>query len=305
MKHRLIVILGHTAGGKTALAAALAHMLGGEIISADSRQVYRGMDIGTGKDYGDYIVNGKQVPCHLVDIRDAGEEYNVFEFRQDFIRAYREIMGRGNIPVLCGGTGLYIEAVLRDYRLTGVPVNLPLRNSLEGCTMERLEETLRSYGPLHNTTDTSTRKRLVRAIEIADYQAKKGSPAATLPDLSPLVTGLRFERETRRQRITRRLEERMENGMVEEVRHLMERGLSLQKLEYYGLEYKYIGWYLSGKLSYDEMCSSLNTAIHRFAKRQMTWFRGMERRGVPIRWLKGEDGTTANAGMIADWFNTI
>jgi tRNA dimethylallyltransferase len=298
----MITILGHTAGGKTVLAARVAYMLGGEIISADSRQVYRGMDIGTGKDYEDYIVNGRHIPYHLVDIREAGEEYNVFAFRSDFIRVFGEIRQREKLPILCGGTGLYIEALLRDYKMTGVPVNHTLRSALEEQTMEALETKLRSYGPLHNTTDTSTRKRLVRAIEIAEYQSRHTTSFQSLPAFVPLVVGLRFERNERRRRITRRLEERLEGGLIGEVESLMNKGLTVEKMEYYGLEYKYVAWYLVGKLTYDEMFDSLNTAIHRFAKRQMTYFRGMERRGISIRWLKGEQGVEENASTVAGWY---
>ena len=283
----LVTVLGHTAAGKTAFAAHLAHQLGGEIISADSRQVYRGMDIGTGKDYEDYLVEGSRVPCHLIDILDAGYEYNVYLFKQDFQRVFTDISERGALPVLCGGSGLYIESVLRNYRLLNVPLNDSLRKELEKKSSEELVAMLKLYGPLHNITDTSHRKRLIRAIEIASYQSDRPRDEENERELKPLVLGIRFDRETRRERITIRLKERMEAGMVEEVEGLMKSGVSAEKLDYYGLEYRFICRYLLKELSYKEMFASLNTAIHQFAKRQMTYFRGMERRGTKIHWLDG------------------
>jgi tRNA dimethylallyltransferase len=288
LKYNLLIILGHTAGGKTAVAARVASRLGGEVISADSRQVYRGMDLGTGKDYGDYIVDGTEVPSHLIDTRDAGYEYNLFEFQQDFARAFTGITGRGKLPVLCGGTGLYLESVISHYRLLNVPANPNLRRELALKGTGELENMLEGYGPLHNVTDTSSRKRLIRAIEIADYQSRHATETSVLPDLTPLVTGIRYEREVRRQRITERLKERLQQGMVEEVQALLNSGIPHEKLRYYGLEYKYISMYLAGELTHDEMVSRLKTAIHQFAKRQMTYFRGMQRRGVPIHWIEGE-----------------
>jgi len=284
-EYNLITILGHTAGGKTALAANLADRLGGEVISADSRQVYRGMDIGTGKDYDDYLVDGRSVPCHLVDIVDAGSEYNLFEFQRDFTEAFNDISGRGKLPVLCGGTGLYIESVLKQFRLLDVPANQELRQDLEKRSQEELERMLADYGPLHNITDISSRKRLIRAIEIAVYQQGHDTETSQLPEIVPLVVGIRFDREIRRQRITERLKARLDQGMVDEVIVLLKSGISHEKLRYYGLEYKFISLYLAGELSYEAMVSGLNTAIHQFAKRQMTYFRGMERRGIPIHWL--------------------
>jgi tRNA dimethylallyltransferase len=290
-RKNLVTVLGHTAAGKTRFAAILAHHLGGEIISADSRQVYRGMDLGTGKDYGDYLVGGKRVPVHLVDIAEAGEEYNVFRFRQDFEEVYRRIREKGKIPVMCGGTGLYLESVLRNYRMADVPVNRALREELEGKDMETLRGILGQFGPLHNVTDTGSRVRLVRAIEIAmhpddqeDWMGEGDIPLSS----RTTVLGIRYDRESRRQRITLRLEARLSGGLVEEVQGLLNEGIAPEKMEYYGLEYRYVTRYLNGELTYEEMFRKLNTAIHRFAKRQMTYFRGMEKRGVPIHWLEGD-----------------
>lgn len=283
----LISVLGHTAAGKTAFAAHLAHRLNGEIISADSRQVYRGMDIGTGKDYQDYLVKGEQVPFHLVDILDAGREYNVYLFKRDFLRTFTDISERKKLPVLCGGTGLYIESVLRNYRLLDVPPDQGLRKQLESKSYEELVAMLELYGPLHNVTDTLNRKRLVRAIEIAIYQAAQSGDQGEERKLNTLVLGIRFERDSRRARITERLRQRLKEGMVDEVEGLLASGLSAQMLDYYGLEYRYVGKYLLKELSYDDMFEHLNTAIHQFAKRQMTYFRGMEKRGIHIHWLEG------------------
>lgn len=283
----LVTVLGHTAAGKTAFAAQLAHRAGGEIISADSRQVYRRMDIGTGKDYKDYLVENEPVTVHLIDILDAGNEYNVYLFKQDFIRVYEELTERGVMPVLCGGSGLYIESVLRDYRLVNVPLNAGLRAKLEKRNLEELTVTLEQYGPVHNITDTTHRKRLIRAIEIAKYQSEHPDDSSENRNLNSLVLGIRYERSIRRERITKRLRERLEEGMVEEVEELMKSGVTAEKLDYYGLEYRFISKYLLGELTYDEMFSKLNTAIQQFAKRQMTYFRGMERRGSTIHWLEG------------------
>jgi len=284
----LVTVLGHTAAGKTAFAAQLAACLGGEIISADSRQVYRGMDIGTGKDYQDYMVEGKRIPAHLLDILDAGYEYNVYLFKRDFLRIYTDISERGVLPVLCGGSGLYIESVLRDYRLLNVPHNPTLRDDLKDKDTDELVRILKLHGPLHNTTDTTNRKRLVRAIEIAMYQTHHLEDTGIERELNPLVLGILFDRHIRRERITRRLLDRLEEGMVEEVEGLLQSGVPAEKLDYYGLEYRYISKYILKELGYDEMVRKLNTAIHQFAKRQMTYFRGMERRGIRIHWLDGE-----------------
>ncbi|MDF1575270.1 MAG: tRNA (adenosine(37)-N6)-dimethylallyltransferase MiaA [Bacteroidales bacterium] len=283
----ILTVLGHTAAGKTSFAAHLAKELGGEIISADSRQVYRGMDIGTGKDYDDYLVEHSRVPVHLIDILDAGYEYNVYLFKRDFLRVFTDISERGIFPVLCGGTGLYLEAVLRNYRLLNVPLNSSLRQELEKKSDEELTAILKSHVPLHNITDTAHRKRLIRAIEIARHQSVREEDPAPEKERSALVLGIRFERTLRRERITQRLSLRMEEGMVEEVEELLRRGVKAAQLDYYGLEYRYVSKYLLNELSFEEMFSQLNTAIHQFAKRQMTYFRGMERRGIKIHWLEG------------------
>jgi tRNA dimethylallyltransferase len=271
----LITILGHTAGGKTAFAANLAFGVGGEIISADSRQVYRGMDIGTGKDYADYMVENVRIPVHLVDLMDAGYEYNVYLFKHDFLGAYTDISDRNLTPILCGGTGLYIESVLRNYKMIDVPVNDPLRADLELKSFEELKGILRLYGPLHNVTDTGNRKRMIRAIEIGLFQATQPEEDEKERELNPIILGIRFERTMRRKRITDRLRERLENGMVEEVERLMAEGVSAEKMEYYGLEYKWVSKYILKELTYEDMFNKLNTAIHQFAKRQMTYFRGI------------------------------
>jgi len=283
----LVTVLGHTAAGKTAFAAHLAHRLGGEIISADSRQVYRGMDIGTGKDYKDYLVKDHRIPVHLIDILDAGYEYNVYLFKRDFLRIFTDISERASMPVLCGGSGLYIESVLRNYRLLNVPLNTSLREELENLSFEELVEILKLYGPLHNITDTGNSKRMIRAIEIASYQSDQLQDTGDERKLNPLVLGIRFDRDIRRERITRRLRERMEEGMVDEVKGLLNSGVPADKLDYYGLEYRYVCKYILEELTFDEMFSRLNSAIHQFAKRQMTYFRGMERRGIAIHWLDG------------------
>ena len=284
----LVTVLGHTAGGKTAFAAHLAQRVGGEIISADSRQVYQGMDIGSGKDYEDYFVDNRPVPVHLIDILEAGYEYNVYLFKQDFLKVYTDISDRDLLPIMCGGSGLYIESVLRNYKLLNVPINRELRDKLEKMSHAELEDMLRLYGPLHNITDTTQNKRMIRAIEIANFQATHMEESGQDRELNTLVLGIRYERNIRRQRITQRLKERLEEGMVEEVEALLGQGISPEKLDYYGLEYRYLSKYLLKELSYDEMFSKLNTAIHQFAKRQMTYFRGMEKRGISIHWLNGE-----------------
>ena len=285
----LIAILGPTATGKTALAAHLAAKLDTEIISADSRQVYRRMDLGTGKDLADYLVEGKQIPYHLIDIAEPGTKYNVYQFQQDFLRAYNDICQRGKLPIVCGGSGLYVESVLRGYQMADVPENKELRQRLEGKSLEELTEILKTYKTLHNTTDTDTAKRAIRAIEIEEYYAQHGiHPTAegNQPLFHPLVVGVSIDRELRREKITKRLKQRLEEGMVDEVRRLLAEGIPADDLIYYGLEYKYLTLHVIGKLSYEEMFSQLEIAIHQFAKRQMTWFRGMERRGVKIHWIE-------------------
>ena len=281
----LITILGPTASGKTSLATALADKLNAEIISADSRQVYCGMDIGTGKDLADYTINGKHIPYHLIDIVKPGYKYNVFEYQHDFLSAYNDIRQRGKFPILCGGTGLYIESVLKGYRLLPVPENPELRTRLSGMTLEELTALLRTYKTLHNTTDVDTPKRAIRAIEIEEYYRTAPVSERSFPRLESLIVGVSIDRDLRREKITRRLRQRLDEGMVDEVRQLLDKGLTPDDLIYYGLEYKYITLHVIGQLSFDDMFTRLETAIHQFAKRQMTWFRGMERRGFVIHWV--------------------
>ena len=289
--HNLIVILGPTASGKTRLAARLAARIGAELISADSRQVYRGMDIGTGKDLAEYIVDGVPVPYHLIDVAEPGHLFSVFEFQQRFYECFNEIRARGRVPVAVGGTGLYIESVLREYRMLPVPENAALREELEALSMEELAARLLHVNPaLHNTTDLTGRERLVRAIEIAEHTSRHGSrDAIERPDIVPLVIGVRWDRTVLRERITKRLKERLDQGMIEEVQSLREAGVSWDRLDEMGLEYRYVSRYLRGEMSRDEMFKTLNIRIHQFAKRQDTWFRGMERRGITIRWMEGAD----------------
>ena len=290
----MITILGPTASGKTPLAAALAQRIGGEIVSADSRQVYRRMDIGTGKDLGDYKLNVNHetinIPYHLIDICEPGTKYNLFQYQQDFFDAYNDIIGRGKTPILCGGTGLYIEAVLKGYKLSPVPQNQSLRDSLEGKTLEELTSMLASLkqkagSVMHNKTDVDSCQRAIRAIEIETYNIEHPMPLRELPPIDSLIVGVNIDRDLRREKITRRLKARLDEGMVEEVRGLMAEGIPAEDLIYYGLEYKYLTEYIIGNLSYDEMFRQLEIAIHQFAKRQMTWFRGMERRGFTIHWI--------------------
>ena len=285
MKIDLITILGPTASGKTPLAAALADRLGTEIISGDSRQVYRRMDLGTGKDLVDYTVEGRQVPYHLIDIVEPGYKYNVFEYQRDFLKAYQEITEKNKLPILCGGTGMYIESVLKGYRLLPVPENPELRASLEGKSLEELTGILEGYKKLHNSTDVDTAKRAIRAIEIEEYYKLQPAEYREFPSLKSLIIGVDIDRELRREKITRRLKQRLDEGMVEEVRGLLAEGIDPENLIYYGLEYKFLTQYAIGELTFDEMFHQLETAIHQFAKRQMTWFRGMERRGFTIHWL--------------------
>ena len=285
MKVDLITILGPTASGKTPLAAALADRLGTEIISGDSRQVYRRMDLGTGKDLVDYTVDGRQVPYHLIDIVEPGYKYNVFEYQRDFLKAYQEITAKNKLPILCGGTGMYIESVLKGYRLLPVPENPELRASLEGKSLEELTGILEGYKKLHNSTDVDTAKRAIRAIEIEEYYKQQPAEYREFPSLKSLIIGVDIDRELRREKITRRLKQRLDEGMVEEVRGLLGEGIAPENLIYYGLEYKFLTQYAIGELTFDEMFHQLETAIHQFAKRQMTWFRGMERRGFTIHWL--------------------
>ena len=283
---KMITILGPTASGKTPVAARLAAEIGGEIISADSRQVYRRMDIGTGKDLEDY----GSVPYHLIDICEPGTKYNLFEYQQDFFDAYQDIQGRGAVPILCGGTGLYIEAVLKGYHLSPVPQNQALRDSLEGKSLDELSQMLadlkaKTGSNMHNTTDVDSCQRAIRAIEIETYNLEHPTPRRELPPVDSIIIGIDIDRELRREKITRRLKARLDHGMVEEVRALLDEGIPAEDLIYYGLEYKFLTEYLTGQLSYDEMFQRLEIAIHQFAKRQMTWFRGMERRGFKIHWI--------------------
>ena len=300
MKHDLITILGPTASGKTALAAALAVETGGEIISGDSRQVYRGMDIGTGKDLADYVVDGVTVPHHLIDIADAGDKYNVFEFQRDFLAAYEDIRSRGRLPLLCGGTGMYIESVLRGYRLLPVPENTELRARLEGKTLDELTGILAGYKVLHNTTDVDTAKRAIRAIEIEEFYRNRPAQEREFPHIESLTIGLDISRELRRERISRRLKQRLDEGMADEVRGLLDKGVAAEDLIYYGLEYKFVTLYVTGRMAYGEMYKKLETAIHQFAKRQMTWFRGMERRGISICWIDATLPTEDKVKLIKE-----
>lgn len=283
----LLCVLGPTACGKTALAVRMAAELGGEVISADSRQVYRGMDIGTGKDLEEYDYEGRSIPYHLIDIVDAGYKYNVFEYQQDFVKVWKDCKNRNVFPVLCGGSGLYLEAVLKAYRLLAVPVNEALRKTLENKSLSELSVILSAYKRMHNTTDVDTVKRAVRAIEIEEYYKLHSCIEGEFPEIHPLIVGVDVSREVRRTRIDKRLQERLKNGMVEEVQQLLEQDIAPEDLIYYGLEYKYLTLYLTGQLTYEDMVEKLNIAIHQFAKRQMTWFRKMERQGFSIHWIDG------------------
>lgn len=288
--HKMITILGPTASGKTPVAAHLAAAIGGEVISADSRQVYRRMDIGTGKDLADYTVDGQPIPYHLIDIREPGTKYNLFEYQQDFYDVYQAIRSRGAEPILCGGTGLYIEAVLKGYKLSPVPQNQALRDRLEGLSLETLTEMLlvlkgKNGSNMHNKTDVDSCQRAIRAIEIETYNLENPTPRRELPPVDSIIIGVSIDRELRREKITRRLKARLEEGMVDEVKALLAEGIPADDLIYYGLEYKFVTEYLTGQTSYEEMFTRLEIAIHQFAKRQMTWFRGMERRGFKINWI--------------------
>lgn len=296
----LIAITGPTASGKTPFAAALAAELNTEIISADSRQIYRGMDIGTGKDLADYTVNGKQIPYHLIDIANPGYKYNVFEYQRDFLTAYETIKQKGCLPVVCGGTGLYLEAVLKGYKLLPVPENPELRARLADKSLEELTEILKGYKNLHNTTDVDTAKRAIRAIEIEEYYVHTPVDERSFPQLNSLIIGVDIDRELRREKITRRLHQRLDEGMVDEVRRLLEQGIPADDLIYYGLEYKYLTLYATGRLTYEEMFSQLEIAIHQFAKRQMTWFRGMERRGFTIHWIDARLPTEEKIAFVKE-----
>lgn len=304
MKYDLITILGPTASGKTPLATALADRLGTEIISGDSRQVYRRMDLGTGKDLADYTIDGRSIPYHLIDIVEPGYKYNVFEYQRDFLKAYESIVEKGKLPVLCGGTGMYIESVLKGYRLLPVPENPELRASLEGKSLGELTRILEGYKKLHNSTDVDTAKRAIRAIEIEEYYKQQPPEYREFPSLKSLIIGVDIDRELRREKITRRLKQRLDEGMVEEVRGLLAEGINPENLIYYGLEYKFLTQYAIGELTYEEMFHQLETAIHQFAKRQMTWFRGMERRGFMIHWLDATLPMEEKVEQIINLINT-
>lgn len=288
-----ITILGPTASGKTGVAVKLAAEIDAEIISADSRQVYRRMDLGTGKDLEDYCINGKNIPYHLIDIAEPGTKYNVYEYQKDFLQAYNDIRSRGKKVIVCGGTGLYLESVLRSYRLSPVPQNPELRENLSGKSLEELTHILSQYKTLHNTTDVDSAQRAIRAIEIAEYYKHTPIDDRPFPSLNSYVIGIDVDRETRRQRISARLKQRLDNGMVDEVKRLLAEGIPADDLIYYGLEYKFLTLYAIGEMSYEDMFRQLEIAIHQFAKRQMTWFRGMERRGIEIHWMKPKDVSAA------------
>ncbi len=286
----MITILGPTASGKTSLVAALAYHLDAEIISADSRQVYQGMDIGTGKDLADYTVAGKHIPYHLIDICKAGSKYNVYQYQQDFLEVYNKIRETNKLPILCGGSGLYLEAILKGYHLSTVPPNEELRNQLNEMSHESLIQMLveiqeQLNTKMHNSTDLDSKQRTIRAIEIGKHMLTEADPKTNFPEIPSLIIGVDIDREERRRKITTRLHQRLEEGMIEEVKQLLNQGIAPEDLIYYGLEYKFVTEHIIGKLSYDEMVRQLEIAIHQFAKRQMTWFRGMERRGIKINWI--------------------
>lgn len=286
----MITILGPTASGKTSLAAVLAYHLDAEIISADSRQVYQGMDIGTGKDLADYTVVGKHIPYHLIDICKAGSKYNVYQYQQDFLEVYNKIKEANKLPILCGGSGLYLESILKGYHLSTVPPNEELRNQLNEMSHESLIQMLveiqeQLNTKMHNSTDLDSKQRTIRAIEIGKHMLTEADPKTNFPEIPSLIIGVDIDREERRRKITTRLHQRLEEGMIEEVKQLLNQGIAPEDLIYYGLEYKFVTEHIIGKLSYDEMVRQLEIAIHQFAKRQMTWFRGMERRGIKINWI--------------------
>lgn len=300
----LITIIGPTASGKTKLACLLANELDTEIISADSRQIYRNMDIGTGKDLNEYIVDGKPIKYHLIDIRDAGYKYNIFEYQQDFHNAFEQITSNRKLPILCGGSGLYIESVLKGYNLISVPENRILREQLTSKTLDQLKHILASYKTLHNITDVQTHKRAIRAIEIEEYKQDHPTCSVHFPALNSLIIGIDIDRDIRRYKISQRLDYRLKNGLIDEVRSLLDNELSAQDLIYYGLEYKFVTHYLLGQLSYQDMFNNLEIAIHQFAKRQMTWFRGMEKRGLKIHWIDYEINNNKKISEIKTLLNT-
>lgn len=300
-RYDMLAVVGPTACGKTSLAVELALALHGEVLSADSRQVYRGMDIGTGKDLNEYMRDGVAVPVHMVDIVDAGEKYNLFEFQRDFLHAYEKIRSKGSLPIMCGGSGMYVESVLRGYRLIPVPENTALRNELANKTLDELTAILATYKKLHNNTDTDTVKRAIRAIEIEEYYKKIPVGEREFPKIRTLTVGLDVSREVRRERISRRLHARMEQGLVEEVERLLASGFTAEQLIYYGLEYKFVTLYIKGELTRKQMIDELEIAIHQFAKRQMTWFRGMERRGIDVKWVDTTLPMSSQVEIIKQW----
>jgi len=297
MNYELITVLGPTASGKTSLAVHLAASLQTEIISGDSRQVYRGMTLGTGKDLDDYRIDGQNIPYHLIDICDPGEKYNVFRFQHDFHQAFESIRAKGKVPILCGGSGLYIEAVLNAYKLLDVPQNPELRKELSNKSLYELETILKSYKNLHNKTDVDSAQRAIRAIEIEEFYANQTPEQRDYKPINSLIIGTDVDRETRRKRITERLKNRLDAGMLDEIRELL-KTVSPEDLMYYGLEYKYLTMHILGQISYNEMFALLETAIHQFAKRQMTWFRGMERRGFTIQWVQPEEFIKRNTAAF-------
>lgn len=294
----MLTILGPTACGKTALAVAVADRLNGEIISADSRQVFRGMDIGTGKDLDEYNLEGRSIPCHLIDIRDAGEEYNLYQFQNDFINAYNTILAHGRRPIMCGGTGMYVESIIRAYQLPDAPIDEDYRSDLERFSDEELTERLASYIKLHNHTDTETRDRLVRALEIQEFRKEHPEAFTRLPEMRHLVVGVSFPREVVVERIGIRLRQRLENGMIDEVKRLLDSGVPKERLLKYGLEYKHVARYLTEDYPYESMYENLYTDIRRFSKRQMTWFRRMERNGVNINWIDGTNDMNSKVDKV-------
>ena len=298
----MLTITGPTACGKTSLAAELAYQLGGEIISADSRQVFRGMDIGTGKDLADYHIHDTDIPYHLIDIHDAGYEYNVYQFQNDFIRAFNDIVGRGRQPILCGGTGMYVEAVVKGYQLADAPIDPEFRQRMEAYSDEELTARLACLIKLHNHTDTETRDRLLRALEIQEYRLQHPDAYPHMPDMEHLIIGVSYPREKVVERIGIRLRQRLEEGMVEEVQRLLDSGVPAERLLRYGLEYKHVTRYLRRECSYEEMYENLYTDIRRFSKRQMTWFRRMERQGIPIHWIDGTQPMEAKVSEVMTLF---
>jgi tRNA dimethylallyltransferase len=294
----LLLVTGPTASGKTALSANIAMRVGGEIISADSRQVYRGMNLGTGKDYDDYQINGTKVPYHLIDIADPGYKYNVFEYQRDFNKVYSDLKKRKIFPVVCGGSGMYADSIITGYKMFEVPPDSGLRIELEKKSMEELKEILLTFKNLHNTTDLDTKKRIIRAIEIEHSSRNSRKHHSDFPKVIALIIGIMFDRDTRRKRISERLKQRLDSGMINEVKNLIDMGIDAETLIYYGLEYKFITLYLTGKICYQELVRDLETAIHQFAKRQMTWFRGMERRGIKINWIEGLLPMEEKVGMV-------